>query len=72
MAVTWLTAKARQQQLGGIDLVTLPTSGSYDEAIAAEVAGLGNGRVGFDDAHMTVRQHRDLLRGWLPSIPRLK
>jgi len=55
-----VTAKARHQELGVIDVVTLPTSGSYDEAIAAEVAGLGHGRVGFEDAHMTVRQHRDL------------
>ena len=53
-------AKARQQELGAIELVTVPTSGSYDEVIAAVTASLGNGRVGFEDAHMTVRQHRDL------------
>ena len=55
-----VTAKARQHELGAIDVVTLPTGRSYDEAIAAVVGSLGNGRVGFEDAHMTVRQHRDL------------
>ena len=56
------TAKARQRQLpGAIDVVTLPGSGSYDEAVATVVGTFANGRVGFDDSHMTVRQHRDLL-----------
>ena len=53
-------AKARQRELGAIDVVTLPTSGSYEDVIAASVAAFGNGRVGFEDAHMTVRQHREL------------
>ena len=57
-----VSAKARQQQLlGAIDVVTLPASGSYDEAVATVVGTFANGRVGFDDSHMTVRQHRDLL-----------
>ena len=56
------TAKARQQQLlGAIDVVTVPASGSYDETVATVVGTFANGRVGFDDSHMTVRQHRDLL-----------
>jgi Xaa-Pro aminopeptidase len=55
-----VTARARHQQLGAIDVVTLPTSGSYDEAIAAVVGTFANGRVGFEETHMTVRQHRDL------------
>jgi Xaa-Pro aminopeptidase len=54
------TARARQQELGSIDVVTLPTSGSYDEAIAAVAGSFANGRVGFEETHMTVRQHRDL------------
>src|SRR5688572_25214426 len=55
-----VTARARRQELGAIDIVTLPTSGSYDEAIAAVVGTFANGRVGFEETHMTVRQHRDL------------
>ena len=54
------TAKARQQMLDGIDLVMVPQSGSYEEAIAAVAGTFSNGRVGFEDGHMTVRQHRDL------------
>ncbi|HJU43545.1 MAG TPA: Xaa-Pro peptidase family protein [Vicinamibacterales bacterium] len=52
--------RARQNELG-LNLVRLPPSGSYDEAIAAILGTFGNGRVGFEAAHMTVRQHRDLL-----------
>jgi Xaa-Pro aminopeptidase len=55
-----MTARARQQELDSIDVVTLPTSGSYEEAIAAVVGTFANGRVGIEEAHMTVRQHRDL------------
>ena len=56
-----VTARARQQQLEAIEIVMLPASGSYDEAIAAVVGTFANGRVGFEDSHMTVRQHRDLV-----------
>lgn len=56
-----ITAKARQQELENIDVVMPPTSGSYDETIAATAGVFGNGRVGFEDAQMTVRQHRDLV-----------
>ncbi len=55
-----ITARARQQAVGSIDLVQTPASGSFDEAIAAAAAMFGNGRVGFEEAHMTVRQHRNL------------
>ena len=54
-----VTAKARQQMLDGIDVVVVPQSGSYEETIAAVAGTFGNGRVGFEDGHMTVRQHRD-------------
>jgi Xaa-Pro aminopeptidase len=54
-------AHARRHELDGLDVVTLPPSGSYDEAIAAIVGTFGSGRVGFEAGHMTVRQHRDLL-----------
>ena len=53
-------ARARGNELG-LDIVTLPATGSYDEAIAGILETFGNGRVGFDAGHMTVRQHRDLL-----------
>ena len=53
-------AKARAQELGDLDIVRVPTSGSHDECIAAEVAAFTNGRVGFESAHMTVKQHQSL------------
>jgi Xaa-Pro aminopeptidase len=55
-----VTANARQQMLDGIDVVVVPQNGSYEEAIAAVAGTFGNGRVGFEDDHMTVRHHRDL------------
>jgi Xaa-Pro aminopeptidase len=55
-----VTANARRQLLDGIDVVVVPQSGSYEEAIAEDAGTFGNGRVGFEDGHMTVRQHRDL------------
>jgi Xaa-Pro aminopeptidase len=55
-----ITAKQRQQDLDGMEIVMPPTSGSYDEAIAAVAGTFANGRVGFEEAHLTVRQHRDL------------
>ena len=65
------TAKARQRQLpGAIDVVTLPGSGSYDEAVATVVGTFANVRVGFDDSYMTVRQHRDLQPP--PRLPHLR
>ena len=54
------TAKSRAQELGGIDIVRVPTSGSHDECIAAEVRTFANRRVGFEAAHMSVKQHQNL------------
>ncbi len=54
------TAKARALELGGLDIVRVPTSGSHDECIAAEVRTFANGRVGFEAAHMSVKQHQNL------------
>ena len=54
------TAKARAQELGGLDIVRVPTSGSHDECIAAEAGSFTNGRVGFEAAHMSVKQHQNL------------
>jgi Xaa-Pro aminopeptidase len=53
------TAKTRAQALGALDIVRVPTSGSHDECIAAEVRTFEN-RVGFESAHMTVKQHENL------------
>jgi Xaa-Pro aminopeptidase len=53
-------AHARRNELG-IEVVTLPPGGSYDESIAAIVRNSGNGPAGFEAGHMTVRQHQDLL-----------
>ena len=38
----------------------VPTSGSHDECIAAEALTFANGRVGFEAAHMSVKQHQNL------------
>lgn len=54
------TAKTRAQALGGLDIVRVPTSGSHDECIAAEVRTFENRRVGFESAHMTFKQHENL------------
>ena len=43
-------AKARAQDLGGLDIVRVPTGGSHDDCIAAEVRTFANGRVGFEAA----------------------
>lgn len=56
-----ITARARQQELGAIEAVTMPAGLSAEEGIARITGAFGNGRVGFDDAHLTVRQHRDLV-----------
>lgn len=56
-----ITARHRRDELGNLDLAIPSGSGSYEEAIAAVAGSFTNGRVGFEDAQMTVRQHRDLL-----------
>jgi Xaa-Pro aminopeptidase len=55
-----ITARERQQALGVFDIVQPAASSSYEEAIAAVVGTFANGRVGFEEAQMTVRRHRDL------------
>lgn len=55
-----ITARQRQDDLGVLQIVMPPASGSYDEAIAAVVGTFAHGRVGFEESHLTVRQHRDL------------
>lgn len=50
----------RQADVPGLHLSLVPTSNSYEEALAAELAALGTARIGFDPDHLTVRQHHDL------------
>ena len=66
------TAKARAHDLGGLDIVGVPTSGSHDECIAAELRTFANGRVGFEAAHMTVRQHQNLTARLAPPSAKIE
>lgn len=61
-------AQDRQRDLPGLALVLVPPSGSFEESIAAELGALG-ARTGFEAAHVTVRQHRDIVRR-LPKADR--
>lgn len=54
------TAQARAQELGVLDIVRVPVSGSQDECIAAEVRTFANRRVGFEAAHISFKQHQNL------------
>jgi Xaa-Pro aminopeptidase len=54
------TATARAQELGGLDIVRVPTSGSQEECITAEVRTFANRRVGFEAAHVSFQQHENL------------
>ena len=54
-------ARQRQVELPGLSLSVVAPGGSIEEAVAADVANLGNGRVGFDADHLTVRAHTDLV-----------
>ena len=54
------TAQARARELGGLEIVRVSTSSSQDECLAAEVRTFAKGRVGFEAAHMTVKQHDNL------------
>jgi Xaa-Pro aminopeptidase len=64
-------ANARRDAVPGLDVVTLPASGSYDEVISDVLGTFGNGRVGFEAGHMTVRQHRDLLARLAGTEPKI-
>jgi Xaa-Pro aminopeptidase len=55
-----ISAKERRRELPSLEVVTPPTGGNYEEAIAATAGTFANGRVGFEETHLTVRQHRDL------------
>ena len=65
-------AHARRAEIDGLDVATVPTSGSYEEAIVAIVRSSGSGRVGFEAAHMTVRQHHDLIARLARAEPRIE
>ncbi len=53
-------ARARANQIDALDIVSLPTSGSYEDAIAGVLLASESNRVGFEASQMTVRQHRQL------------
>ena len=65
-------ANARRSGIEGVDVATVPAGGSYDESIVAILRSFENGRVGFEAAHMTVRQHRDLLARLAAADPRIE
>lgn len=54
------TARARQKELPEIELAVVSTAGSFEDAIADVLRTFAGGRTGFEAAHVTVRQHRDL------------
>ena len=53
-------AEARQRELQALTLIEVPSAGSYEESIAAELAGLGV-RTGFEASDVSVRRYRDLM-----------
>jgi Xaa-Pro aminopeptidase len=55
------TAQARARELPGLEVVRVPISSSQDECIAAEVRTFANGRVGFEAAHISFKQHQSLV-----------
>jgi Xaa-Pro aminopeptidase len=65
-----ITARHRQRELAALEIEV--AVGSLDEAIAAVVGTFGNGRVGFEEAHVTVRQHRDLTARVAAMDPRIE
>ena len=67
-----ITAKARQRELGEIDVIAAPAGVSADEAVAAVVGTFTNGRVGFEETHVTVRQHRELARRVAAIDPKIE
>jgi Xaa-Pro aminopeptidase len=54
-------ARERQHDLPGLDVQVVPAGGSYEECVGAVVRSFDHGRVGFEAAHLTFRQHQDLL-----------
>lgn len=51
------TANARAEDLGNLDIVNVQTGSSQDEELAAILRAFSQRRVGFESAHMTVKQH---------------
>jgi Xaa-Pro aminopeptidase len=44
----------------GVDLVITPASKPFDAAFADALCSIGNGRAGFEGAHLTFKRHQDL------------
>jgi Xaa-Pro aminopeptidase len=53
-------AHARQREIPGLRVVVAPPAGSAEESAAAQLAIIGNGRVGFESDNLSVRRHQDL------------
>ncbi len=54
------TAQLRQREITGLKVILVPTSGSFEDCIASELASIGTGRAGFEADHLSVRRHQDL------------
>lgn len=61
-------ATDRQADLGNLGLTLVPPAGSFEEALAAAASRYDPGRVGFEGAHLTFRQHADLAAKVAPGI----
>ena len=55
--------------LPGVDLVITPASKPFDLAFAEVLCGVGNGRAGFEAAHLTVKRHHELKTRLAPMAP---
>ena len=56
-------AKPLVDDMNGVDLVITPPSKPFDYAIAEVLCRFGQGRVGFEAAHLTYRRHGDVQTG---------
>lgn len=57
------TAQPLVADLPGVELVMAPASRPFDTNLVDALASIGNGRVGFEAAHLTVQRHSDLVAG---------
>jgi Xaa-Pro aminopeptidase len=54
-------ARARTRDLRGLNVVMVPAAGGQMESLGAVLGNRGHSRVGVEAAHLTLRQHSDLL-----------
>lgn len=60
-------ARPLAEEMAGVDLVITPPTQPFDYGIAETLCRFGNGRVGFEAAHLTVRRHGDFTAGLLKA-----